>query len=94
MAPHLLNTFKTVYLFHFSLQAKDQHIKELNLKIASLETAEESKDNNDRLKTLETENEEMKETIKKCDESIAKLKDKNNVSVTLKFYAATFKAII
>ena len=69
----------------FRLSEKEQQIKELNLKLASLETAGESKVNetNEKIKGLEKENEEMKSQIKKQDESIDKLKAKNNVSEDL-----------
>ena len=67
------------------MSEKEQHIKELTLKLASLETAGESKINetNEKIKELEKENEEMKLQIKKQDESIDKLKGKNNVSEDL-----------
>lgn len=67
------------------MSEKEQQIKELTLKLASLETAGESKVNetNEKIKELEKENEEMKLQIKKQDESIDKLKGKNNVSEDL-----------
>lgn len=67
------------------MSEKEQLIKELTLKLASLETAGESKVNetNEKIKELEKENEEMKLQIKKQDESIDKLKGKNNVSEDL-----------
>lgn len=73
--------------FTFRLSEKEQQIKELNLKLASLESASESKVNetNEKIKELEKENEEMKSQIKKQDESIDKLKAKNNVSEDLSF---------